>query len=105
MIKDLLDKKTKNKILLAWNINYNTFLWLFNTNMPQLDFNTFTSVAWWLTIIFYISYLWFLIYPFARLVASEKAGEKYRLYKIIQLLVIIEEISDEDKIATQEAKN
>jgi len=72
--------------------------------MPQLDFNTFTGVAWWLTIIFYISYLWFLIYPFSRLVANEKAGEKYRLYKIMQLSTIIEETQNEDEI-TQEAKN
>jgi len=72
--------------------------------MPQLDFNTFAGVAWWLTIIFYASYLWFLIHPFARLIASEKAGEKYRLYKTIQLLEIIEETQNGDEIQ-QETQN
>jgi len=62
--------------------------------MPQLDFNTFTGVAWWIITIFYFSYLWFLIYPFARLIASEKAAEKYRLYKMAQLAAAVNETED-----------
>jgi len=70
--------------------------------MPQLDFNTFVGVAWWITIIFYASYLWFLIYPFARAIASERAAEKYRLYKTAQLLEIAEEVQNEDATFQEE---
>jgi len=65
--------------------------------MPQLDFNTFAGVAWWITIIFYLSYLWFLIYPFSRLIAREKAAEKYRLYKFIQLAEATEELAKQQE--------
>jgi len=68
--------------------------------MPQLDLNTFTGVAWWITIIFYVSYLWFLIYPFARLVANEKAVQKYRLFKTIQLLDTLEDSQHVEKNQT-----
>jgi len=65
--------------------------------MPQLDFNTFAGVAWWITIIFYLSYVWFLIYPFARIIASEKAAYKYRLWRIILLAEAAEEIKKNSK--------
>jgi len=63
--------------------------------MPQLDFNTFAGIAWWVIIIFYISYIWFLIYPFARRIAVEKSVEKYRLYKLAQLASSVDEIKED----------
>jgi len=62
--------------------------------MPQLDFNTFAGVAWWITIIFYFSYIWFLIYPFARIIASEKAAGKYRLWRMIQIVEAVEAVQE-----------
>jgi len=65
--------------------------------MPQLDFNTFAGVAWWLTIIFYISYAWFLLYAFPRVLAGKSAAKKYRLWYILTLVQSVEELKDEDK--------
>jgi len=59
--------------------------------MPQLDFNTFAGVAWWITIIFYFSYIWVLIFPFARFIAKEKSASKYRLLVLLKLTKFFDE--------------
>ena len=70
--------------------------------MPQLDFNTFAGVAWWLTIIFYLSYIWIIIVPVTRIVASSKALSKYSLFKMLQLSAAAEEL---EKSSTASKEN
>jgi len=65
--------------------------------MPQLDFNTFAGVAWWVTIIFYFSYIWVLIFPFARFIAREKSALKYRLWIFLKLIKLFDEKQNDKK--------
>ena len=63
--------------------------------MPQLDFNTFAGIAWWVTIIFYLSYIWVLIFPFARFIAREKSASKYRLWVFLKLAKLFQDKQNE----------